>query len=403
MKTFWIAILLFAVTLNVVPQERIKPEGEMPIVAWVGVPAAETSLERFKELKEAGININFNWYPNIESVEKALDLAQKAGIKIMPSCPELKTEPEKTAKRLMNHPALSGYHLRDEPSAADFPELGEWAKKIQSVDNKHYCYINLFPCMVDKRRLGTDTYLEHLEALTKLVPVSFISFDHYPVKEDKDGKCNLNEEWYQNLEEVAAFSKKAGLPFWAFSLAVAHADYPVPAVGEIKLQLFSDLAYGAQVLQYFTYWNPGYDPVYDFHHAPIGLDGKRTDVYDRIKSINQEIHALSGVFLDAKMLSVWHTGKRIPDHTRRINKLPAPVSVLETSDGGAVVSLLEKKDRRFLVIVNRDYKQPMRLTIVTADSVKKVLKDGSLVPASAYANTMEVDPGDMAIYTWEEK
>lgn len=73
---------------------------------------------------------------------------------------------------------------------------------------------------------------------------------------------------------------------------------------------------------------------------------------------------------------------------------------LETSDGGAVVSLLEKEDRRFLVIVNRNFKGPMKLTIVTDDSVKKVLKDGTLVPVNACHEAIAVDPGDVAIYTF---
>jgi hypothetical protein len=40
----------------------------------------------------------------------------------------------------------------------------------------------------------------------------------------------------------------------------------------------------------------------------------------------------------------------------------------------------------------------MSLTLYGDKSVKKILKDGSLVPASAYENAMEVDPGDAAIY-----
>ena len=126
---------------------------EFPILAWIGVPEGGTTLERFIELKESGININYSVYSNIEAVEKALDIAQEAGVKLLPSCPELKTEPEKTARKLMKHPALMGYHLRDEPSAMDFPELAEWVKRIQSVDNEHGCYINLFPNYADKEQL----------------------------------------------------------------------------------------------------------------------------------------------------------------------------------------------------------------------------------------------------------
>jgi hypothetical protein len=407
------ATIVATVLLSIVSfaQEKIKPDGVMPILAWVGVPEEETTIERFRELKESGININFSWYANIEAVEKALDIAQKTGVKLLFNCPELKAEPEKTVKQVMKHPALSGYHLQDEPNATEFAGLGAWIKRIQSVDKQHYCYINLLPNYAEPEQLagkavekqtGKDVYKEHVETFLKEVPAPFISFDHYPVVE-KNGVRTLRPEWYKNLEIVAAASQKDNIPFWAFALSVAHGSYPIPTIGEIKLQLYSNLAYGAQALQYFTYWTPGINSSWDFHDAPIGLDGKRTSVYDYIKQINQEIQNLAGVFVGAKVISVSHTGSRIPAGTSRIDKLPAPIKVLETGDNGAIVSVLEKGGRRFLVIVNRDFQNPMKLTIVTDESVKKILKDGTIVYASVYANTLAVAPGDVMIYMWEKK
>jgi len=40
----------------------------------------------------------------------------------------------------------------------------------------------------------------------------------------------------------------------------------------------------------------------------------------------------------------------------------------------------------------------MKLIIYTDDSVKKVLKDGTLIPANEYASATEVEPGDMSVY-----
>lgn len=407
-----LAAAVFAVlySLNVLSQEKLRPDGELPILAWVGVPEEETTIERFRELKASGININFSSYSNVEAVEKALDIARQTGVKLMPYCPELQSEPEKTVKRLMKHPALFGYHLRDEPNATDFPELATWMKKIQAVDKQHPCYINLFPNYAGMEQLfgkdfqlqpGKDMYAEHVDVFLKEVPATFISFDHYPIIE-KDGVRTLRPEWYKNLEIIAAASRKSGLPFWAFALSVAHGTYPVPTAGEIRLQMYSNLAYGAQALQYFTYWTPGINASWDFHHAPIGLDGKRTDVYDRIQLVNTEIQNLAGVFLNARLVSVAHTGRQIPSGARRIDRLPDPVKVLETSDGGAIVSVLEKASRQFLVIVNRDFQNAMKLTLAADERVKKVLKDGTLVQANVYTNTIEVDPGDVVIYTWEK-
>ncbi|MDR1331814.1 MAG: hypothetical protein LBK07_06880, partial [Tannerella sp.] len=158
-------------------------------------------------------------------------------------------------------------------------------------------------------------------------------------------------------------------------------------------------------IQYFTYmpW-PELDGMggHTTRGSTLGFDGKRTVIYDRVKLVNNEIQTLAGVFLGSKPVWVRHTGKKIPEGTKILGALPEQILALETGDSGAVVSLLERGNRRFLVIVNRDFQNPMKLTIATGDKVKRVQKDATLVPANVYNPTTEVDPGDAMIYTWVE-
>ena len=295
----------------------------------------------------------------------------------------------------MKHPALAGYMLRDEPSRSDFPELGDWVRKIRAVDDQHFCYLNLFPNYANEQQLGTKTYQEHVDLFIAEVPVQKLSFDHYPVVGD-----SLRYNWYENLEIISEAARKAGKPFWAFSLSVAHGPYPVPTIPQMRLQVYSDLAYGAQGIQYFTYWTP-LDTSWKFNRGPITPEGKRTQVYDRVRVVNSEIKNLSAVFLNSSVVSVAHTGDVIPKGTRPLSKLPDPIKVLKTEGTGAVVSVLKNNEKNFLVLVNRDFIKPMMLTIECDPRVKKVLKDGTLIPASAYNKTIEVDPGDAAIYMWK--
>src|SRR5688572_6893024 len=94
----------------------------IPIVAWAGPPSNETTVERYRELAEAGFTHNYSGFPNVDAMAKALDVAHAAGVKQFVSVPELATAPEETAKRFKSHPAIAGYYLRDEPSAGDFPK-----------------------------------------------------------------------------------------------------------------------------------------------------------------------------------------------------------------------------------------------------------------------------------------
>ena len=231
------------------------------------------------------------------------------------------------------------------------------------------------------------------------IPVQFISFDYYPVLKDR-----LSRTWYENLEQISTEARRAGKPFWAFALTTNYdEDHLTPqTLAAIRLQVYSDLAYGAQGIQYFTYWSAtsvNAPSSEDQRGAPISAAGKRTVVYDRIKTMSGEIKSLSGVFFGSKVVWVRHMGQgRIPEGTVRLTSLPQAIKLLETHGAPALVSLLEKGDNYFLVVVNKDFQKAIDLTIYGDDSVKKILKDGTLVDASAYEPSLELDPGDAAIY-----
>lgn len=366
-----------------------------PIHAWIGVPAEHTTLARYKELAECGFTTSFSSFPDARSAAAALDIAQAAGVKLFIALPELAADPEATAKRFMSHPALGGYHLQDEPSAADFPRLAQWLARIESIDKSHPCYINLFPTYASAQQLGCPTYQEHIDRYLKQVPVPFISFDHYPIVGQQ-----LRADWYQNLEIIRNASLKTEKPFWAFCLSVAHGPYPIPTIAHLRLQAFSDLAYGAQCIQYFTYWTPGSDATFTFHDAPIDPKGNRTATYGVVKQMNAEIQALAPIFLGSRVVAVAHTGQ--PPAGTAAYKPADPVKSLQTDGPGAVASLLAKSDQRYLVIVNRDFTTAMALEITfdPAVSIRSIDKAGasSPIPNARYAT--RIAPGDMCIFSW---
>jgi hypothetical protein len=376
---------------SLLAQEKIATAKSIPIVAWSGIPANETTVESFSELKEMGININLCNYPNVEAMQKALDIAQKVGLKMIASCPELKTDCEKTVKKFMNHPALAGYFLKDEPIQKDFAELGEWAKKIKSIDSSHFCFVNLIAAIhpTKTEALGTKSYADYIRTFAETVPVQQISYDFYPVLNE-----GIHERWYEGLEIVSTEAKKLNLPFWAFALASSYNElHPEPTIPALRLQMFSNLAYGAQGLEYWSYrMSQG------LRSAPVGLDGKRTMIYDRIKQVNSEIQAFAGVFAGAKVVSVNHTGTVIPRGTSRLTTLPQAIKVFENDGDGALVSTLENGDKTYFLVINRNLTKSMSYIIFGDDTLKKVLKDGTIISAGRYDSKNELEPGDMAVY-----
>jgi hypothetical protein len=363
----------------------------IPIVAWAGPPSTETTPERYRELAEAGFMINFSGFPNAEAMQKGLDIAHGAGIQQMVSFPELNSDPEGSVRKFIEHPGLYGYYLRDEPNTADFPALTQWAKRIQAVDSKHPCYINLFPNYANAGQLGAGNYAEYVNRFIAEVPMPFVSFDHYPVV----GK-SLRPEWYENLEIISRAAAKAKKPFWGFILAVAHNPYPVPTIEHLRLQAFSNLAYGAQVIQYFTYWTPR-STVWDFHMGPIDVDGRRTPVYDLVKTMNAEIQKLAPVFFGSHVVHVGHLGS-IPRGANAFEP-QKPIASIK-ADGEALVSILAGAKRRYLVLVNRELAKDVTVDVGFLTRVTEVTKEDAVLPENQ--GRRSISPGGILVFAWEE-
>ena len=80
-----------------------------------------------------------------------------------------------------------------------------------------------------------------------------------------------------------------------------------------------------------------------------------------------------------------------------------PIQQLTTGANGAVVSLLTRGDRRFLVIVNRDFHSQMPLTITLDDStpaVHVVESNGELRALRDRGLKLILEPGEMCVLTW---
>ena len=95
-------------------------------------------------------------------------------------------------------------------------------------------------------------------------------------------------------------AKKFRLPLWAFMLTVKHGPYPAPTIEHLRLQAYSNLAYGAQTIQLFTYWSPSVEAP-DYKEAPINGDGSKSAIYDIVKTYLTEMQKLAYIFKGAEI------------------------------------------------------------------------------------------------------
>ncbi len=373
----------------------------IPIFAFHGVPPGTYSTkEQFVTMKNAGIDICYTLYNNNEEVLKALDAAQSAGAQLIIKVPSLFNDTENTIKLLRDHPALYGYCIVDEPTPSMFNDIKDIIRKIKIYDSKHVFYVNLFPNYASDQALNGLTYENYLRMFVKQVPASFLSFDYYPVVNN-----TVRSDWYKNLEDVRMISMQNKIDFWAFACSTIHYNYLQPTLQGLKLQQFGNLLYGAQGLQYFTYWTLTYESNWvkeKYSYSIVDDQGKPTPTYNIVKAVNQQIQRLAWVFYGATVDHVFHTGSETPKGTSKLVSAPKGFTYFSTNGKNAILSMMSNSKSKFIIIQNKslvdnlilDYKLQKKMKMIDNASGRA----RPLLASKKYKST--ILPGDVFIFNY---
>ena len=374
-------------------------DDDMPIIAYKGVPYWQTTEENFRIFRECGFTISLDSYPSIESMVKACRCANKYGIKILGRCPETTSKPTLMANTLKNENGFFGYMMQDEPSVPEIIERQKEIERLITVDSSHVFYINLLSYQRQdwfEKSTQAKTFTEYLKALSA-TSCQYLSFDYYPIT-----TAGIRPTWYYNLEMVRQESLASGKPFWGFVLSVPHnvpftpgTYYPTPTLASLRLQVYSNLAYGAQGIQYFTYWTP--KPInFEYHDGPISFEGKKTSTYEVVQQMNRELKVVSKLFYGARVLSVHHLGV-VPEGTTRQQKMPVNIRSLKiVGKQGAIISQIEKNGHRYLAIVNKSHEESLTVRLRYRNSKPRQLT--KQLKAVAVKSTYTVAPGDLLLF-----
>ena len=369
-------------------------DDEFPILGWFGIlPDEEQTPERYREMAEAGFNITFPHFSTLAQVRRALTAMNGTGIRLLAACNEIQSDPKNTLYYLRRHPLVVGYFIGDEPNVAGMQAYGQACTNIRKYDPNKLVYGNLLPIYINVAEVGATSYRDYVQKYIEIVNTGLLSFDNYPIVQSGSSAV-IRDGFFENLQVIHEEADRVGWPFWAFALATAHSAYPVPTLTHLRLQIYSDLAFGAQGIQYFTYWTPLGTP-WDFHNAPIDENGNRTGVYYLIQRVNGVVQNLSWVFLGAHVKNVGFTAD-VPRGCTTYTKFPQEVIRLKC-DQGLLVSELENGGERFLVLVNHSLSTTKRITLSAREGrMMKVLETGETEMIKMDARSIE--PGNMIVY-----
>ncbi len=373
--------------VNALGYYNIKPQ-------WV-------TVENFQKLADAGIKTvtveteDYNY-------RLQMDIAHQVGLRTLPiigwvagryaSDPEHYKGLDEMIDYLKNHPSTLAYHICDEPSTKDIPSLKLRKEKIESLDPDHPVYINLNPDG-SSNSLGELYYRDYIEAYARDCECKFISFDMYPVIPGYD----VMGDWYKVLTCVYEVTREYGIPFWAFAASCwidleSTTVRAQPSVENLRLQVYTDLAYGAQVIQYFTIMQYGGT---DF--APFMADGTWSRAFDILKEVNLEMQNRGFVFDGCSVKKVRHFGK-LPSWSEKYDDkdLPEAIGSLSPSQD-ALVSFIENRGNEYVTVGNKSLTGKMTLDAVFNRMVYTIDHDGVFTEHQPGAVSFTLDEGDMLV------
>lgn len=324
---------------------RVAPE-QFLISFWCGPPPEETTLARYEEIADAGFNtvlppcsgpitrdlnrqiLQFCAQLGLEAIiaDPRLDAAQAAA----PGSTDFAAALDGVVRDYSASPALLGYFLRDEPAAAQFPQLAAMSRGLEVRDPGRLPYINLFPSYATPAQLGTPTYPDYVSGFLQIVHPPLLSYDHYALLTSGE-----RPDYFVNLETVRRSAMQAGIPFADILLVTPHGPYRDPSEADLRWQIYSALAYGARGILYFTYWTPDYGSV-PFYDAILDAQGRRTAHYAEVQRLNGELNALGPLLAQLHSTGVYHSGA-LPDGTQGVSG----DGLVQAVDGDAVIGLFD--------------------------------------------------------------
>lgn len=351
-------------------KEKQYVDAPFPIGLWVTPPLHEMNVERYQEIKDAGITLMSGFAEcsgGVEAMRRSLDLAEEVGLKVLLHDPRVRkaaaafgaSSPdsassdsaspgadsssgaavEETAaaaeapaqpgfrellEEFGSHPALIGHNVCDEPSMAQFDELSALAARYREILPEAAPFVNLFPIYATEQQLA-GTYADYLAQFMARYKPEVLSYDHYPFLTARGAQLAglaegevpgefgdfgqaISPTYYLNLQLIREQALAHGVPFWLFIQTLSfNGTNRDPSKAEMRWQVYTSLAFGAKGLQYFTYWTPD-NGVETFGDAMIDRAGNKTAHYYEVQDINRELHGIGPTLLDLTSTGVWFHG-----------------------------------------------------------------------------------------------
>ncbi len=301
--------------------------GELPIGIWVTPPAAFQTNDEYRRIKELGINFvnGFHYSENVSTrLLQVLNFCSNNGLKFLANKavvandilsyassqdPGLLTKFIEGIRLYANHPAFAGELLLDEPGKNLFSSIAAFTTAFQQHYPGKLAHVNLFPTYATGGIQAPD-YINYIDSWIQSQRPGHISFDSYPLLTNG----GIIRDYFYNLDLVRSKADQNQIPYWTFIQTLSIAGTPgvpdkrEPSEVDIRWQVWSNLAFGAKGIQYFTYWSPE-GGAEQFGQGLIDTNGQETVRYQYVKKINTDIRTIGKILLQCDAVGVIQTSR----------------------------------------------------------------------------------------------
>ena len=222
------------------------------------------------------------------------------------------------------HPAIWGIDTGDEPSSLDFEHYGTIFDNVKKNFSGYIPYLNIYPSYavngkntpeeVDKQ-LGTVDYASYIKAFCENVKSDYICTDYYLYSADI-------ERLYETFLTVSNACVKEQRQMWTVLQVNSHKEDAWISLEQLRFQANTAFAFGAEVITWACYTAGWW-----FNHV-LDKQGNKTQQYEKLKTVNKEIHALSDNYMKYAHVETKFLGDFSEEELKKTNAQPE--TVLET-------------------------------------------------------------------------
>ena len=360
------AFLMFGGSVAIAEQ-HIDAE-PFPLMAWDYADDEDT----LQKMADCGINMVAFVPP------EALDACQKVGIRaivyqkgITPArwdqafnAAEANVALPALLKKVNDHPAVFGYHLKDEPGADQFAELGKSVELVKKLAPGKWPYINMTPGM-------GKGYEDFVELYMDACQPPILSYDNYPIGQDG----SFSYGFWANIAAIRNAALRHDVPFYNIFLSSAHLTYGEPDENRLRLQAWGSLVYGARGLCYYKFISASL-PILeapdlgDWRNGPLDQFGEKTHTWYWLRNLNRQVQNYGPTLLKLSSDAVYHVGE-IPADNRGVGD-DSLVKSLEAGDAFVIGDFTHEDGSRWVMIVNKHLKNSVPCRPVFRDEMAAV-------------------------------